>query len=113
MTRRTHLRLVPAPPVQPHQPSPERPPACDTGRVDHTRARGLAHPDPATRLAAWRNIARTHISADMCARLARAESLGRGEFGEALDRRGYPAQQPVHGKRWRHGISVREGNGDE
>lgn len=43
----------------------------------------------------------------------RAESLGRGEFGEALDRRDYPAQQPVHGKRWRHGITVREGNGDE
>lgn len=43
----------------------------------------------------------------------RAEPMGRGAFGEALDRRGYPAQQATHGKRWRVGIAVREDPNDE
>jgi hypothetical protein len=34
---------------------------------------GLADPDPAARLAFWRELARRHISAEMCDRLARAD----------------------------------------
>ena len=37
----------------------------------------------------------------------RAEPIGRGVFGEALDRRGYPTQAPTRGKRWRLGIGVK------
>jgi hypothetical protein len=32
---------------------------------------GLYNPDPGVRLATWRGIAREHISAGLCARLAR------------------------------------------
>ncbi|WP_255605765.1 DNA primase family protein [Mycolicibacterium xanthum] len=42
-------------------------------------------------------------------RWAKAEGcddIGRGNFGEVLDRRGYPAAKPSHGNRWRHGICV-------
>jgi putative DNA primase/helicase len=44
------------------------------------------------------------------------EPLGRGHFGEALDRAGYPASKPVHGKKWRKGIRLTtldfDGEGD-
>lgn len=35
------------------------------------------------------------------------EPLGRGHFGDALDRAGYPAAKPVMGKRWRRGICLK------
>jgi putative DNA primase/helicase len=35
------------------------------------------------------------------------EPLGRGHFGEALDRAGYPTSKAVHGKKWRQGICLK------
>lgn len=43
----------------------------------------------------------------------RAEPMGRGTFSNALDHRGYPVQQPRHGKRWRSGIAAKEDFDDE
>jgi putative DNA primase/helicase len=39
------------------------------------------------------------------------EPMGRGAFGEALDRRGHPARKAVHGKRWRTGIGLKAADG--
>ncbi|WP_237072122.1 DNA primase family protein [Mycobacterium avium] len=35
------------------------------------------------------------------------EPIGLRAFGLTLDKRGYPAEPPVHGKRWRRGIALR------
>jgi putative DNA primase/helicase len=35
-----------------------------------------------------------------------SEPIGRRTFGDALDKRGYPAAPAVHGKRWRRGIGL-------
>lgn len=36
-----------------------------------------------------------------------AESISQKAFGAALDGRGYPAEKPTNGKRWRNGIAVK------
>lgn len=40
------------------------------------------------------------------------EPMGRGAFGEALDRRGYRARKPVRGKKWRTGIGLKAAAND-
>lgn len=42
-----------------------------------------------------------------------ADAMSRKAFGQALDRHGYPAGNPVHGKRWRNGIGLLGGDSDE
>lgn len=42
-----------------------------------------------------------------------AEALSQKVFGQALDRQGYPASNPVRGKRWRTGIALRATDEEE
>jgi putative DNA primase/helicase len=48
-----------------------------------------------------------HVGWQLWAVAEGCEPLGRGHFGDALDRHGYPAAKAAHGNRWRKGICLK------